>query len=504
MKKHPTTGRRPTLTGRARRARVFELTWESLKRHQTPQWLRDGKFGIYTHWGPYSVPAFGGNATWYSHAVYMDPDSDARKHHETTYGPLDRFGYKDYIPLFRAEKFDPEEWADLFQRAGARFAGPVAEHHDGFAMWDTKWSEWNAARMGPRRDVVGELEKAIKGRGMKFVTALHHAENWFFFPVWDKRYDCSDPRYSGLYGFIHEKGEPPSKEFLERWYGKTIEVIDKYDPDFIWFDYALCSIHESYAKEFLAYYYNKAAAEGREVVVTYKGHDLPPGVGLLDYELGQARELSWHEWITDSTVDDQGAWGYVKTAGYRSVDWLVDNLVDRVSKNGYLLLNVGPKADGTIPEEAKKCLLGMGEWLQANGEAIYGTTSWVIGGEGPTRLKKGTGGFNEEATPCTAEDIRFTVKGDALYAIVLDWPGKEMVIKTFAQPDDGRADVGVRRSDEAPLQNLYPSEIVSITMLGNDKPLPWKLNNRGLVIGMPEKKPCEHAFVVKIERRKPF
>ncbi|MFB3881250.1 MAG: alpha-L-fucosidase [Armatimonadota bacterium] len=482
---------------------TFEPTWESLRRHQTPQWLRDGKFGIYTHWGPYSVPAWGGNATWYSHNVYMNPDSEARKYHEKTYGPLDQFGYKDYIPMFTAEKFDPDEWADLFQRSGARFAGPVAEHHDGFAMWDTKWSEWNAAKMGPKRDVVGELEKTIKARGMKFVTALHHAENWFFFPVWDKRYDCSDPKYSGLYGFIHERGAPQSKEFLDRWYGKTIEVIDKYDPDFIWFDYALCSIHESYVKEFLAYYYNRAEANRKEVVVTYKDHDLPPGVGLLDYELGQARELTWHEWITDSTVDDQGAWGYVKTAGYRSVDWLVDNLVDRVSKNGYLLLNVGPRADGTIPEEAKQGLLGMGEWLKVNGEAVYGTTAWVIAGEGPTRLKKASGGFNEEATPYTAEDIRFTAKGNALYATVLEWPGSELVITTFALPDDNRADVGVHRGEQ-PRHYLYPSEVVSITMLGDGKPLPWKLNAQGLVVSMPAKKPCDHAFVVKIERRRPF
>ncbi len=494
---------RGTGAGKVAGTAPYQPAWESLRRHQTPQWLREGKFGIYTHWGIYSVPAFGGNATWYSHALYMDPNSEARRYHEQTYGALDRFGYKDYIPLFTAEKFDPEEWAELFQKAGARFAGPVAEHHDGFAMWDTKWSQWNAATMGPKRDVVGALAKAVKARGMKFVTALHHAENWFFFPVWDKRYDCSDPRYSGLYGFIHERGAPHSKEFLDRWYGKTIEVIDKYEPDFIWFDYALCSIHENYVKDFLAYYYNKAEASNKEVVVTYKDHDLPPGVGLVDYELGQARDLTYHEWITDSTVDDQGAWGYVKTAGYRSVDWLIDNLVDRVSKNGYLLLNVGPKADGTIPEEAKKCLLGMGEWLKVNGEAIYGTTAWMIAGEGPTRLQKGSGGFNEEATPYTAQDIRFTVKGDALYATALDWPGEELVITTFREAEEGKADVGVRRG-EHPRHQLYQSEIVSVTMLGDGKPLDWKLNKGGLVVRMPGRKPCEHAFVVKIVRKKPY
>ena len=494
-------GSRNKATGAA----PYEPTWESLRCHPTPQWLRDGKFGIYTHWGIYSVPAFGGNATWYSHNLYMDPDSEARKHHEKTYGPLNEFGYKDYIPMFTAEKFDADEWAELFQRSGARFAGPVAEHHDGFAMWDTKWSEWNAAKMGPKRDVVGELAKAIKARDMKFVTALHHAEAWFFFPVWDKRYDCSDPRYSGLYGMIHERGAKQSKEFLEQWYGKTIEVVDKYEPDLMWFDYGLCSIHDSYVRDYLAHYYNKAAAAGKEVVVTYKHHDVVPGAGLLDYELGQARDLTWHEWITDSTVDDQGAWGYVKTAGYRSVDWLVDNLVDRVSKNGYLLLNVGPKADGTIPEEAKKGLLGMGEWLQVNGEAIYGTSPWVMPGEGPTRLERDAmgSGFNEDDRPYTSQDIRFTVKGDALYATVLDWPGEELVMTTFRAPKEGTADVGVRHSDN-PYYQLYESEIVSVTMLGDDKPLKWKLEKQGLVVRMPEKKPCEHAFVVKIVRKKPY
>jgi alpha-L-fucosidase len=365
----------------------------------------------------------------------MDPESEEREHHEKTYGPLDEFGYKDYIPMFTAEKFDAGEWAELFQKAGARFAGPVAEHHDGFAMWDTKWSNWNAATMGPKRDVVGELEEAIKKRDMKFVTAFHHAANWFFFPVWDERYDCSDPRYSGLYGFIHGEEEKPSKEFIEEWHGKIIEVIDKYDPDFLWFDFALDIIQEDYIKDFLAYYYNKAKASGKEVVVTYKDHDLPPGVGLVDLELGQERDLTYHEWITDSTVDDQGAWGYVKTADYKSLDRLVDNLVDRVSKNGYLLLNVGPKADGTIPEEARTLLLGIGEWLQVNGEAIYETSPWVIAGEGPTRLRE-TGGFSESEIEYTAEDIRFTINGNVLYATVLDWPDEEIVITTFRQEEE--------------------------------------------------------------------
>ena len=169
----------------------FEPTWESLKRHHVPKWLQDGKFGIYTHWGVYSVHAMGPNSTWYSQRVYEKEESWQRKDFEKKYGKLsDGIGYKELIPMFTAEKFDAEEWADLFARSGARFAGPVAEHHDGFAMWDTRYSDWNAAKMGPKRDIVGELANAIKAKDMKYVTAFHHAASWFFFPVWDERYDC--------------------------------------------------------------------------------------------------------------------------------------------------------------------------------------------------------------------------------------------------------------------------------------------------------------------------
>jgi len=466
----------------------YEPTWESLKNNKIPQWLRDGKFGIYTHWGVYAVHGMGPNGTWYANAVYRNQNGWQRKHFEESYGPLTEKGYKDLIPMFTAENFDADEWADLFKRSGARFAGPVAEHHDGFAMWDTKYSEWNAAKMGPKRDVVGELEKAIKSRNIKFVTAFHHAYSWNYFPVWDKRYDCSNPQYSGLYGPVHEKGAEPTKEFLDEWQGKILEVIDKYDPDFLWFDFALDIIREDYIKEFIAYYYNKALKNKKEVVVTYKHYDLVPEVGLVDLELGQEPELTHHEWITDSSVDDQGAWSYVKEAGFKPVNRLVDNLIDRVSKNGYLLLNVGPKPDGTIPDEAKKCLLGIGKWLEVNGEAIYGTSAWTFAGEGPTELERSKDAmFNEADIVYTSQDIRFTVKKDTLYAIALDWPGEEAVIYSLA--------------GHKGFNGLYRDEIKEITMLGDDKPLEWRLDNEALFIKTPEKRPCEHAFVFEIVRQ---
>jgi len=478
---------------------VYEATWESLKNHSTPQWLRDGKFGIYTHWGVYSYSATRGNATWNAYSVYTDPNSEEAKDFYEKHGKLTpEFGYKDLIPKFTAEKFDAEEWADLFARSGAKFAGPVAEHHDGFAMWDTKYSEWNAAKMGPKRDVVGELEKAIKAKNMKFVTAFHHVHHWDYFPVWDSTKDCNNPKYSGLYGHVHKEGEIRSEEFLDEWYGKLIEVVDKYDPDFIWFDARLHRMREDYVKNFVAYYYNKAAESGKEVIISYKDRDLPPGVGLLDHELGVEPDLTYYDWITDSSIDDNMAWGYYDGLQYKSVDRLVDNLVDIVSKNGYLLLNVGPKWDGTIPEGAKKALLGMGKWLDINGEAIYGTTSWSKYGEGPTLIKlsaKGEVAINESADIVfTNKDIRFTVKGDTLYAIVLAWPEGDVMIRSLACCRSG--------SKFFPGFYIYPEEIASVTMLGVNQELEWELvEGEGLKISPPKTKPCEHAYTFKIVRK---
>jgi len=558
----------------------YTADWQSLRRVQTPEWLQKGKFGIYTHWGPYAVHAYGSNTTWYSFALYLEEDGEAREHFESTFGKLTpEYGYKDLIPMFTADKFDADEWAELFQKAGARYAGPVAEHHDGFAMWDSKYSEWNAANMGPKRDVVGELEAAIKKRDMKYVTAFHHAANWFFFPVHDKRYDTGDPKNSGLYGQYHLPGEKRNQEFIDEWYGKIIEVIDNYSPDFIWFDFALDEIPEGYVKDFLAYYYNHADKKGKEVMVTYKGHDLVPGTGIRDLELGQMPHLTYNEWITDNSVDDRGAWGYANDLTFKTPNRLIDNLVDRVSKNGYLLLNVGPKPDGTIPEGAKEVLLEMGKWLDVNGEAIYETTPWTVAGEGPTNLGVVEElGFNESGIVYTKEDIRFTVKGDDLYATFLDWPGEKAVITALKgddpmegeeaeeEPDYGEVpslegktlkievddeiytlsfgedDVGTvsgadidgemefyyeqeneeiwvefegeefeaiydgetltiyEGGDSPEYAGFYKEEIKRISLLGDGKDLDWKLTRGGLVVEMPNERPCDHAYVIKIER----
>jgi len=259
----------------------------------------------------------------------------------------------------------------------------------------------------------------------------------------------------------------------------------------MWFDFALDRIKESYVKDYVAYYYNLAEKAGKEVVISYKQHDLPPGVGLFDLELGQQTHLTHYNWITDTSIDDQGAWGYIPGLNYKSVNRLIDNLVDRVSKNGFLLLNIGPKWDGTIPEEAKNALLGMGKWLEINGEAIYNTRAWTKYGEGPTNVEGADEDamFNEKELGYTAEDIRFTVRDNILYATVLDWPGEEITIKSLIPGKAGG-------------YYLFPEEIESITMLGDGEELDWYLDKKeGVKIQTPDEKPCENAYVFKIVRK---
>jgi len=341
------------------------------------------------------------------------------------------------------------------------------------------------------------------------MVAMHHAETWWFYPHWKTQYDVSKPEYSGLYGGLHDmqwkdKGhivdknpyianheqfwptqERPSKEFLDLWYNKLIELIDNYEPDLLWFDFGLRYIQEDYKKDFVAYYYNKAEELKKEVNITYKWHNLGVGSGTEDIEQGKCSDLTYNYWITDTTADDGEAWGHLYNNTYKSPTSLIHYLVDNVSKNGSLLLSIGPRADGTIPEEVQNILSEMGKWLEINGEAIYGTIPWTFAAEGPTKPTK-TGPFSEmEKVTYTAKDIRFTVKDDFLYAICLGIPNNEIEIQTIKQ-------------------YVYPSEIKSIKMLGCDRPLNWRMSENGLKIEIPSHIPCDHACSFKIERKRPF
>jgi alpha-L-fucosidase len=462
----------------------YEATWSSLTKHPYPEWFQDAKFGIYFHWGVYSVPAFG--SEWYPRWMYIDTlvwGAQYHKHHLETYGTTDKFGYKDFIPMFKAEKFNADEWAELFSRSGAKFAGPVAEHCDGFSMWDSRLNPWNAKKMGPKRDIVGELETAVRKKGMNFIVTLHHSWEWGWYPTWDTLTDCSDPEYSGLYGqktlpgaFDYKNPDPaPGIEWLQMWKNKTIEVIDKYQPDMVWLDSRLSFIPDSIKKNLIAYYYNKGLEWNREVSMTYKVGELPANSAILDIEKGALDNIEKFPWLTDASVDD-ASWCYNNNPKYKSAQKLVNYLITIVSKNGQLLLDIPPKPDGTIPDEVKTILLEMGGWLSVNGEAIYGTRPWIRFGEGPT--SDGKGDFNDKIPDFTSNDIRFTTKGDTLYALVMAIPASGKILITSLPVERFRID--------------------AIETVGTNKKLKFSQNSDGALVVLPKMTPSEFAFALRI------
>jgi alpha-L-fucosidase len=457
----------------------FQPTSESLKRYTVPDWYLDAKFGIFIHWGVYAVPAFGNE--WYPRSMYQQGSKEF-EHHVATHGPQAKFGYKDFIPMLTAEKYDPNHWADLFRKAGAKFVVPVAEHHDGFAMYDCGLSDWCAAKMGPKRDLIGELAEAVRKQCLVFGVSSHRAEHWWFFDGGMKfDSDVQDPRYAGLYGPAQPKDTQPNEEFLDDWLARTCELVDKYQPQLVWFDWWIEEpAFEPYLRKFAAYYYNRGAQWGRGVAINYKNRAYPLGAAVYDIERGQLDDISPHFWQTDTAVA-KNSWGYVRDLEYKMAGSIIGDFVDIVSKNGALLLNVGPAADGTIPDPDEQILLEIGRWLWVNGEAIFGTRPWKVFGEGPTQIV--SGGFTDTKRQAfTSRDIRFTTKGDALYAILLAWP------------ESGEA---VIQSLSANLR-LHPREIGSVKMLGVKGPLKWSRGKSGLKVTLPPDKPCDSAYVLKI------
>jgi alpha-L-fucosidase len=456
----------------------FLPSWESLKDHRVPDWYMDGKFGIFIHWGVYSVPAFG--SEWYPRQMYLQGSAEF-KHHVATYGPQNKFGYKDFIPLFRAEKYDPKAWAELFRKAGAKFVVPVAEHHDGFPMYDSALTAWCAGKMGPKRDLIGDLAAAVRHEGLVFGLSTHRAEHWWFMNG-GKKFDSDvrDPKYADFYGPAALEGTQPDAKYLEDWYARCAELVDKYQPQLVWFDWWIEQpVFQPYLQKFAAHYYNQGLRWGKGVAINYKNRSFPDEAAVLDLERGQLADIRPLFWQTDTAIS-KNSWGYVVPQDYKTAGSIVGDLVDIVSKNGALLLNIGPRPDGTIPEKEQEILLAIGKWLGTNGEAIYGTRPWRVYGEGPTRVKGGM--FTDtERTDFTGRDIRFTTRGDALYAIVLAWPGAEAIIRSLS-PD----------------LRLYSGEVVSVELLGSNEKLPWTRDEGGLKVKMPAQKPCDYAFVLKI------
>lgn len=479
---------------RVSKAGPFQPHWDSLAEYRIPDWYQDAKFGIFIHWGAYSVPGYGNE--WYPREMYNAEKSrrGIYQHHLETYGKPSEFGYKDFIPLFKAARFDAESWAKLFRDAGAKYVIPVAEHHDGFPMYDSDYTEWNAAKMGPKRDIIGELSKAVRGEGLTFGLSSHRIENWWFYGEGRKiESDVTDERYRALYGPARDRQEsedgktPPDAAFLEDWLLRCAELVDKYQPQVIWFDWWIAQPPvQPYLKTFSSYYYNRGAEWDKGVAINYKkfgGESFPDTAGVLDIERGGLADIRDLFWQTDTSVS-KTSWGYVTNHEYKTVNSLIDDLVDIVSKNGCMLLNIGPKPDGTIPQQEQEMLLAMGTWLKANGASIYGTRPWHTYGEGPTEVEDGTMANDAEKRrrDFGAQDFRFTTGAGALYAIGLAWPGNGATV-TIRSLADGQGPETIRR----------------VTLLGGEnRPLKTVRDAKGLHITLPEAPPCDFAYTLEI------
>ena len=477
------------------KAPKYTADFASLSNHnQQPDWFQDAKLGIYFHWGVYSVPAFGNE--WYPRRMHFEDDI-AYKHHLTTYGDPSDFGYHDFVPMFKAENFNAEEWAALFKKAGARFAGPVAEHHDGYSMWASKKTPWNTMDTGPMRDITGELEKAIRAQDMKLITTFHHAKHLQrhdSVPEGDRKQGYRNSHYPFFKGMPptsddetlkYLNGNIPEEQWLEEvWLGKLKEVIDNYQPDIIWFDSWLDQIPEKKRAEFASYYLNEADKLGKDVVIIRKQEDLPLNFSLNDLEKSRMNKMGEQSWMTDETVS-YGSWCYTENLRIKPTKDIIHVLMDIVSKNGVLLLNISPMANGTIPEDQQNVLLEMGEWLNTNGEAVYETRPWITFGEGPT--KEPDGHFkNHNAFSklvYSNKDMRYTSNGGKVYATFFGWPdGESVVLETFAK--------GTLTGD---------LKVNDISLLGYEGEIKWELTDKGIAITLPEEKISDMAIVFKLE-----
>lgn len=471
----------------------FKATWPSLTAHKTPDWYRRAKLGIFIHWGIYSVPAFGNE--WYARNMYNQGKREFA-HHQATYGHQKDFGYKDFIPMFKGEKFDAQAWVSLFKQAGARYVLPVAEHHDGFAMYETEYNRWNSVDMGPKADVMGQLKQACEDQGLQFCASTHRAEHYFFMNLgrtFDS--DVNDQAYADFYGpavYREDLGaevmgdttetpatEGPTEEWLTDWMVRTCEFIDKYQPKVLYFDWWIQNFtFKPYLKKIAAYYYNRAAQWGEEVSINYKREAFAPGAATFDVERGALTDICPVPWQTCTAIGKH-SWGYTRDNEFKSTRQIICDLIDIVSKNGMLLLNVGPRADGTITEEETALLQQLGAWLDINGEGIYDTVPWKWFGEGSVNAVDGFFQDNDEKA-FTAEDFRFTYKDGCAYAFWMRPAGKEAFIRTFAA--HGRSDFGIEK----------------VELLGHSGELAFTRDGEGLRVTLPEEANGERPVCLRI------
>jgi len=468
----------------------YRPDWETLRNREIPQWFKDAKFGIFIGWGVYAVP--GAVNEWYPHNMYK-PGDPAYEDFVKRYGSFDKRGYKDFIPMFRAEKFDPQDWVKLFKQAGARYVIPIAEHHDGFAMYDSELSDWTVAKMGPHRDVLAELSKATREGGLHFGFSSHRAEhNYFFDEGRSIRSDVNDPKYASFYGPAHQwlndahflpydEWTYVSPAWTADWLARSVELVEKYKPELVYFDGGVGQpAFRPRVTEFTAFYDNFAQQHGIQGVITIKDYAMDWTAGARDFERSLRPEIEARHWQTDTAISDL-SWGYMEHDKLKSPESLIHQLVDIVSKNGNLLLSIGPRPDGTIPEDVRAILLAMGAWLDRNGEAIYGTEPWKIYGEGPTEIKTGFA-TDQEAKPYTTSDFRFTRKGYNLYVISL------------ACPQDGTAAVhALGLAGEVKGQRIE-----AVDLLGSQQKVEWLQTTDALNVKLPPDAACEYGFALRV------
>jgi len=475
-------------------AQKFEANPESFKQYTFPEWFRDAKFGIWSHWGPQAVPRMG---DWYAKKMYEEGSKDYNFHVEH-YGHPSKVGYKDILPLWKAERWDPEKLMKLYKRVGAKYFVSMGTHHDNFFLWNSKINRWNAVNMGPKKDVVGLWQQAAQKEGLKFGVSEHLAASYTWFQTAHRAdttgvlkgvpYDGCNPEYQDLY---HIKTAPDDKEWLTKnvecqkeWLNCITELIDLYHPDLLYSDSKLP--FDEIGCEMLAHYYNEDIKKNNgEIQAVYNCKLIPSeGRWVRDIERGAMDSISPYPWQTDTSIGD---WYYRTGQKYMTGTEVVQMLVDIVSKNGNLLLNVVQTPEGDLEEDVLNILEEIATWIAANGDAIYGTRPWQTFGEGPSLANQEKGHFGgvKDVRSYQTGDIRFTTKGETIYAFAMVKPSNGVTIN----------DLG--------LDSKYnPKKVKSVTMLGESTKLNWKQTDQALVIAQPEKLPEWNVLCFKVEFEK--
>ncbi|MFY7826208.1 MAG: alpha-L-fucosidase [Flectobacillus sp.] len=520
-----------TILGEAIAKGKFTPDWASLEQYQVPKWFQDAKFGMWAHWGPQCQAEAG---DWYARGMYQEGDWQY-KYHVEKFGHPSKFGFKDIIHEWKAEKWNPDELVTLYKNTGAKYFIGMANHHDNFDMYDSKYQKnWNSTKMGPKKDIIAGWAKAAKANNLPFGVSIHASHAWRWYESAqrsDKNGALAGVPYDGklrksdgkgqwwegldpqeLYAQNHELSENslqngaihkqwewenganrPSKEYIEKFVNRTIDLINKYEPDLLYFDdtkLPFWPISDA-GLRIAAHHYNMSIKRHGELRAVINGKILDENerkAMVWDIERGQASDIQPFVWQTDTCI---GSWHYDRGVynrdGYKSAKSVIHALVDIVSKNGNYLLNVPVRGDGSIDEKERKIVEEIGRWMAVNSGSIYGTRPWKIYGEGPStqnEAKLNAQGFNEGKTKYTSEDIRFNTLGNTLFATVMDWPANgKVLIKSLAQNSP-----------------LHSQTINKVEFLGNqNQPLNFERHSDGLHIQFPENKPVDsYANVLKI------